>query len=61
MLILVGIFGAVYIARPERHPSPKNREAYVGLDENPTELGDDRLVPLMDMADSSHQNQEVAE
>ena len=49
LLILVGIFGAVYIARPDRHPSPKGREAYVGLDEDPTELEDDRLVPLMEV------------
>ena len=55
LLILVGIFGAVYIARPDRHPSPKSREAYVGLDENPTELEDDRLVPLMEVESSSHQ------
>ncbi len=53
LLILVGIFGAVYIARPDCHPSPKNREAYVGLDENPTELEDDRLVPLMGAESSS--------
>ena len=53
LLILVGIFGAVYIARPDRHPSSKNREAYVGLDEDPTELEDDRLVPLMEMVESS--------
>ncbi len=53
LLILVGIFGAVYIARPDRHPSPKNREAYVGLDEDPTELEDDRLVPLMGAEESS--------
>ena len=53
LLILVGIFGAVYIARPDRHPSPKNREAYVGLDEDPTELEDDRLVPLMGAEEGS--------
>lgn len=64
LLILVGIFGAVYIARPDRHPSPKGREAYVGLDEDPTELEDDRLVPLMEIAEDSSnqkQSQEVAE
>ena len=53
LLILVGIFGAVYIARPDRHPSPKSREAYVGLDENPTELEDDRLVPLIETVEGS--------
>ena len=57
LLILVGIFGAVYIARPDRHPSPKGREAYVGLDEDPTELEDDRLEPLMKTQDK----QEVSE
>ena len=58
LLILVGIFGAVYIARPDRHPSPKGRGAYVGLDEAPTELADDRLVPLMERVESS--NEEVS-
>ena len=58
LLILVGIFGAVYIARPDRHPSPKGRGAYVGLDEAPTKLEDDRLVPLMERVESS--NEEVS-
>ena len=35
LLILVGIFGAVYIARPDRHPSAKGREMHVGQDEMP--------------------------
>ena len=58
LLILVGIFGAVYIARPDRHPSPKGREAYVGLAEDPTELEDDRLIPLMDVENA---NEEVSQ
>ena len=50
LLILVGIFGAVYIARPDRHPSVKGREVYVGQDEMPSELEDDTLKPLGDNA-----------
>ncbi len=49
-LILVGIFGAVYIARPDRHPSDKGREVRVGQDEMPSELEDDTLKPLEDNA-----------
>ena len=48
LLILVGIFGAVYIARPDRHPSAKGREVHVGQDELPPELEDDTLKPLME-------------
>lgn len=60
LLILVGIFGAVYIARPDRHPSPKDREAYVGLDEDLTELEDDKLIPLMKTQETQAQ-EEVTE
>lgn len=50
LLILVGIFGAVYLARPDRHPSAKGREVHVGQDETPPELEDDTLKPLGDNA-----------
>ena len=46
LLILVGIFGAVYIARPDRHPSDNGREVKVGQDELPPELEADTLKPL---------------
>ena len=46
LLILVGIFGAVYIARPDRHPSAKGRAVQVGQAEMPAELEDDTLKPL---------------
>lgn len=45
LLILVGIFGAVFIARPDRHPSPSGRDARVAQDAPPPELDDDRLEP----------------
>ena len=48
LLILVGIFGAVYIARPDRHPSAKGRDVHVGQDELPAELGNDTLKPFED-------------
>ena len=46
LLILVGIFGAVFIARPDKHPSPKSRAAFVGRDVKPPELKDDTLGAL---------------
>lgn len=46
LLILIGIFGAVYLGRPDRHPSASGREARVGVDELPPELNDDTLRPL---------------
>ena len=45
-LILLGIFGAVYLGRPDRHPSASAREANVGVDELPPGLDDDTLKPL---------------
>ncbi len=50
LLILVGIFGAVFLARPDRHPSAKSREVHVGQDETPSKLEDDTLKPLEDNA-----------
>jgi NADH-quinone oxidoreductase subunit J len=47
LLILIGIFGAVYLGRPDRHPSASGREARVGLDELPPGLDDDTLKPLL--------------
>jgi NADH-quinone oxidoreductase subunit J len=47
LLILVGIFGAVFLARPDHHPSAKGREALVGNDEMPSRLEDDKLEPLV--------------
>ena len=46
LLILLGIFGAVYLGRPDRHPSASGREARVGVDEPPPGLDDDTLKPL---------------
>jgi len=45
LLILVGIFGAVFIARPDRHPSSSGRDVRVAQDAPPPELDDDRLEP----------------
>lgn len=46
LLILIGIFGAVYLGRPDRHPSASGREARVGVNELPPDLDDDTLKPL---------------
>lgn len=46
LLILTGIFGAVYLGRPDRHPSPSGRDAFVGRAVAPPALDDDRLEPL---------------
>ena len=45
LLILTGIFGAVYVGRPDRHPSPEDRRAFVGRDVPPPPLDDDTLTP----------------
>lgn len=47
MLILLGIFGAVYLQRPERHPDPTSRsELRAALDEAPPSIGRERLEAL---------------
>lgn len=58
LLILVGIFGAVYLGRPDRHPSAQGREAPVGVDELPPGLDDDTLKPLMPSASHDDHAQE---
>jgi NADH-quinone oxidoreductase subunit J len=45
-LILVGIFGAVLLARPSTHPDDPSRSARVAVDAKPEPIADDRLVPL---------------
>jgi NADH-quinone oxidoreductase subunit J len=45
-LILIGIFGAVLLARPSSHPDDPSRAAPVAAAENPEPIEDDRLVPL---------------
>lgn len=46
LLILTGIFGAVLLARPGRHPGDASREAHVAVDEDPAPITDDPLKPL---------------
>lgn len=38
LLILLGIFGAVFLQRPGSHPSDQGREAYVTADKNPVPI-----------------------
>ncbi|TSA85549.1 hypothetical protein FNU79_09975 [Deinococcus detaillensis] len=38
LLILLGIFGAVFLQRPGSHPSDQGREAYVTADKNPVSI-----------------------
>lgn len=52
VLILIGIFGAVLLARPSSHPDDPSRSAKVGVDEKPEPIADDRLTPLAASADS---------
>ena len=54
LLILIGIFGAVYLGRPDRHPSASGREARVGVDELPPDLDDDTLKPLTPSSTHDH-------
>jgi len=45
-LILIGIFGAVLLARPSSHPDDPSRAARVAVAEKPEPIADDGLVPL---------------
>jgi NADH-quinone oxidoreductase subunit J len=45
-LILIGIFGAVLLARPSTHPDDPSRSAKVAIDEKPEPIADDGLTPL---------------
>ncbi|WP_060850434.1 NADH-quinone oxidoreductase subunit J family protein [Methylobacterium aquaticum] len=45
-LILIGIFGAVLLARPSTHPDDPSRAAKAAVDAKPEAIRDDRLAPL---------------
>ena len=46
VLILIGIFGAVLLARPSAYPDDPSRNARVAIDEKPLAIESDRLAPL---------------
>jgi NADH-quinone oxidoreductase subunit J len=45
-LILIGIFGAVLLARPSTYPDDPSRGGKVAVDKKPEPIADDGLVPL---------------
>lgn len=45
-LILIGIFGAVLLARPSTYPDDSSRSAKVAVDKRPEPIADDTLTPL---------------
>lgn len=45
LLILIGIFGAVLVSRPDRFPDRSDRDVPVGVAEDPPPVDDDRLPP----------------
>lgn len=45
-LILIGIFGAVLLARPSTYPDDSSRSAKVAVDEKPEPIAHDGLSPL---------------
>ena len=45
VLILVGIFGAVLLARPSSYPDDPSRSARVAIDEAPEPIADDGIAP----------------
>jgi NADH-quinone oxidoreductase subunit J len=45
-LILIGIFGAVLLARPATYPDDPSRSAKVAVDRKPEAIADDRIAPL---------------
>ena len=46
VLILIGIFGAVLLARPSSHPDDPSRAAPVAVAKNPEPIEDEGLPPL---------------
>ncbi len=47
LLILIGIFGAVFLARPGTFPDQSDRAAHVAHDDTPAEADDTPLEPLV--------------
>lgn len=47
LLILLGIFGAVWLGRSNKHPNDEAREAAVAVDAPPPQLESDELAPLV--------------
>lgn len=45
LLILIGIFGAVYVARPSRYPDEDKRESRVAVAGNPAPIGEKKFEP----------------
>lgn len=45
-LILIGIFGAVLLARPSTYPDDPSRSARVAVDRKPEPIAGDRIAPL---------------
>lgn len=54
-LILIGIFGAVLLARPSAYLDDPSRNARVAVDEKPLAVEDDRLEPLALTIDGSQE------
>lgn len=52
LLILIGIFGAVYLARPGRHAGREAHGERVALAEHPAPIDDAKLAPLHGTGDS---------
>ncbi len=47
LLILLGIFGAVWLGRPDHHPRAGERGTPAGVDIKPSTLENDQLAPLI--------------
>lgn len=52
-LILIGIFGAVLLARPSTYPDDSSRSARVAVDANPEAIADEGLRPLAERSSTS--------
>lgn len=48
VLILIGIFGAVLLARPSSYPDDPSRNAKVAINRRPQPIAEDGLTPLRD-------------
>jgi NADH-quinone oxidoreductase subunit J len=59
-LILIGIFGAVLLARPSTYPDDSSRSARVAVDERPEPITDEGLSPLAERNSTSPHHHERA-
>lgn len=56
-LILIGIFGAVLLARPSTYPDDPSRNARVAVDDKPEPIADEGIIPLAHASGPNEQHE----